>query len=44
MKIHNLAFIDTETTGTDPKKHEIIELAVKSRAKLPVKEEVLNLR
>lgn len=28
MKIHNLAFIDTETTGTDPEKHEIIELAV----------------
>lgn len=28
MKVHNLAFIDTETTGTDPKKHEIIELAV----------------
>ena len=28
MKIHNLAFVDTETTGTDPSKHEIIELAV----------------
>lgn len=28
MKIHNLAFIDTETTGTDPNIHEIIELAV----------------
>ena len=28
MKIHNLAFIDTETTGTDPERHEIIELAV----------------
>jgi DNA polymerase III epsilon subunit-like protein len=28
MKLHNLAFIDTETTGTDPKLHEIIELAV----------------
>lgn len=28
MKTHNLAFIDTETTGTDPEKHEIIELAV----------------
>lgn len=27
MKIHNLAFIDTETTGFDPNKHEIIELA-----------------
>jgi DNA polymerase III epsilon subunit-like protein len=27
MKTHNLAFIDTETTGTDPEKHEIIELA-----------------
>lgn len=28
MKIHNLAFIDTETTGTNPELHEIIELAV----------------
>jgi DNA polymerase-3 subunit epsilon len=28
MKVHNLAFIDTETTGTDPNRHEIIELAV----------------
>jgi len=28
MKTHNLAFIDVETTGTDPNKHEIIELAV----------------
>lgn len=28
MKDHNLAFIDTETTGTDPERHEIIELAV----------------
>ena len=28
MKVHNLAFIDTETTGTDPEQHEIIELAV----------------
>ena len=28
MKLHNLAFIDTETTGTDPNRHEIIELAV----------------
>ncbi len=28
MKVHNLAFIDTETTGTDPNYHEIIELAV----------------
>ncbi|MEN9337701.1 MAG: hypothetical protein RIQ41_15 [Candidatus Parcubacteria bacterium] len=27
MKSHNLAFIDTETTGTNPEKHEIIELA-----------------
>jgi DNA polymerase III epsilon subunit-like protein len=27
MKTHNLAFIDTETTGTDPNRHEIIELA-----------------
>ena len=28
MKTHHLAFIDTETTGLDPNKHEIIELAV----------------
>jgi DNA polymerase-3 subunit epsilon len=28
MKTHNLAFIDTETTGIDPTRHEIIELAV----------------
>lgn len=28
MKVHNLAFIDTETTGTDHNYHEIIELAV----------------
>jgi len=27
MKKNNLAFIDTETTGTDPEKHEIIEIA-----------------
>lgn len=27
MKTHNLAFIDTETTGLDPDKHEILELA-----------------
>ncbi len=28
MRTHNLAFIDTETTGMDPERHEIIELAV----------------
>jgi DNA polymerase-3 subunit epsilon len=28
MRKHNLAFIDVETTGTDPEKHEIIELGV----------------
>lgn len=28
MKTHNLAFIDTETSGLDSDKHEIIELAV----------------
>lgn len=28
MKTHNLAFIDTETTGTNADFHEIIELAV----------------
>lgn len=27
MKKHNLAFVDVETTGTDPFKHEIIEIA-----------------
>lgn len=26
MKYHNLAFIDVETTGLDPAKHELIEL------------------
>ncbi len=28
MKKHNLAFVDIETTGLDPDKHEIIELGV----------------
>jgi DNA polymerase-3 subunit epsilon len=28
MKKHNLAFIDVETTGFDPDKHEIIELGL----------------
>ena len=28
MKKHNLAFVDVETTGLDPEKHEIIELAL----------------
>lgn len=28
MRKHNLAFIDVETTGVDPEKHEIIELGV----------------
>jgi DNA polymerase-3 subunit epsilon len=28
MKTHNLAFIDTETSGLDPNRHEILELAV----------------
>ncbi len=28
MKVHNLAFVDVETTGTDYDKHEIIELAL----------------
>lgn len=28
MKVHNLAFVDVETTGTDFEKHEIIELAL----------------
>jgi DNA polymerase III alpha subunit (gram-positive type) len=35
MKIHNLAFIDTETTGTDPNMHEIIELAVVIARQVP---------
>lgn len=35
MKTHNLAFIDTETTGTDPNKHEIIELAVIIARQIP---------
>ena len=35
MKVHNLAFIDTETTGTDPKRHEIIELAVVIAKQIP---------
>ena len=26
---YNLAFVDTETTGLDPRKHEILEVAVK---------------
>ncbi|PCI20666.1 hypothetical protein COB64_01720 [Candidatus Wolfebacteria bacterium] len=28
MKRHNLAFLDIETTGLDPEKHEIIEIGV----------------
>lgn len=28
MKVHDLVFVDTETTGTDPHKHELIEIAV----------------
>jgi len=28
MKKHNLAFIDLETTGLDPERHEIIEIGV----------------
>ncbi len=28
MKTHNLAFIDCETSGLDPNRHEMIELAV----------------
>ena len=35
MKTHNLAFIDTETTGLDPNKHEIIELAVVIARQVP---------
>ena len=27
MKVHNLAFIDTETTGLNPDRHEVIEFA-----------------
>ncbi len=28
MKLHDLAFVDIETTGLDPRKHEIIDIAV----------------
>ena len=28
MKVHNLAFVDVETTGTNYDKHEVIELAL----------------
>lgn len=35
MKIQNLAFIDTETTGTNPNKHEIIELALIIARQIP---------
>ncbi|MEK7505003.1 MAG: 3'-5' exonuclease [Patescibacteria group bacterium] len=35
MKRHNLAFIDLETTGLDPEKHEIIELACLLAKQIP---------
>ena len=28
MKTHNLAFVDCETSGLDPQRHEMLELAV----------------
>ncbi|MEZ4114453.1 MAG: exonuclease domain-containing protein [Candidatus Paceibacterota bacterium] len=28
MKKHNLAFVDIETTGFDPDKHEMIEIGI----------------
>lgn len=28
MKLHDLVFVDTETTGLDPRTHEIIDIAV----------------
>lgn len=36
MKKHNLAFIDLETTGFDPEKHEIIELGGIIARQVPV--------
>lgn len=35
MKKHNLAFIDLETTGLDPEKHEIIELGCLLARQIP---------
>jgi DNA polymerase III epsilon subunit family exonuclease len=35
MKIHNLAFIDVETTGLNPDVHEIIELGVVLARQIP---------
>ena len=36
MKKHNLAFIDLETTGFDPDKHEIIEIGVIIARQVPM--------
>ena len=36
MKKHNLAFIDLETTGFDPEKHEIIEIGGIIAKQIPV--------
>lgn len=35
MKKHNLAFVDLETTGLDPEKHEIIEVGCLIAEQLP---------
>ncbi len=35
MKKHNLAFVDVETTGLDPLRHELIELAVVLARQIP---------
>ncbi len=37
MKTHNLAFIDVETTGLDPRRHEIIDLGVVLARQVPQK-------
>ena len=36
MKTHNLAFIDVETTGLDPEKHELIEIGCVLAKQIPV--------
>jgi DNA polymerase III epsilon subunit family exonuclease len=36
MKSHNLAFIDVETTGLDPNRHEIIELGCVLARQVPM--------
>ncbi len=45
MRIHKLAFIDTETTGLEPEKHELIEigLILAEQSLSPEKKIVLNM-